>query len=86
MAQRKKVNEAVARPARTAVQATPAFLITSFIDSTIWDMNDETFGLVVLILTTVFSFVQTAIENSRGKGLMRNVPPKEAPVIDDKAV
>lgn len=79
---RKQVSESVARPARTAIQATPAFLITQLIDA-FYDLNDTQFGLVVLILTALISFVQTEIENQAGKGLLRSVPPTKSPVVDE---
>jgi len=79
---RKKVSESVARPARTVIQATPAFLITELIDS-FHDLTDYQFGLVVLILTAGISWVQTTVENELGKGLLRQVPPTEAPLVDE---
>lgn len=79
---RKKVSESVARPARTAIQATPAFILTQLVDS-FYNLNDTQFGLVVLVLTALISYVQTEIENHTGKGLLRNVPPTDAPVVDE---
>lgn len=77
---KKQVSEAVARPARGVIQATPAYIITSFIDSTVWDMDDQTFGLVVVGLTAVFSFIQNKLENKKGKAWwLRSVPPESVP-------
>lgn len=78
---RKRVSESVARPARTVIQGTPAWLITSLIDS-FYDLTDYQFGIVALLLTGAISYVQTEIENHLGKGLLRNVPPTETPVVD----
>lgn len=78
-----KVSEALARPIRGVGQTGAGLLVTELIDSTIWDMNDKQFGLVVLILGGLISFAQNAIENYLGKAVLRDVPPKEVPVIDN---
>ena len=78
---RKKVSESVARTGRTAIQGTPAWLITLLVDS-FYDLTDYQFGLVALILTGAISYAQAEIENHLGKGLLRNVPPTDAPVVD----
>lgn len=80
------VSEVLARPVRTAVQGTPAWIITEMVDAFLVDLTDRQYGILVLFLTMVFSFVQTAIENKTGKGLLRNVPPTEAPVVDHGGV
>lgn len=78
---RKKVSESVARPTRTAIQGTPAYLITLLID-TFYNLTDYQFGLVALILTGLVCFIQTEIENHTGKGILRSVPPTQSPVVD----
>lgn len=80
------VSEVLARPVRTAVQGTPAWIITEMVDAFLVDLTDRQYGILVLFLTMVFSFVQTAIENKTGKGLLRKVPPTEAPVVDHGGV
>lgn len=77
-----RVNEVVARPVRTVVQGTPAWIITEVIDSFVYDMNDQQFGVLVLFLAMVFSAAQTAYENYKGKGFLRSVPPTNVPVVD----
>ena len=77
-----RVSEAVARPARTGTQATPAFLITWLVDENIYNMNDETFAVVTVLLTMLFSFLQTGFENWKGRAFLRNIPPADAPVTD----
>lgn len=77
-----RVSEAVARPARTGVQATPAFLLVWLVDENIWNMNDETFTVMTILVTMLFSFIQTAIENLKGKAFLRNIPPASAPITD----
>lgn len=82
MTKHKSVNEPVARGTRTIIQATPAYLIALLIDS-FWNMDDNQFGIVVLLLTAAVSFIQTAVENYTGKGLLRHVPPTASPVVDN---
>lgn len=78
----KRVSEALARPIRTGMQATPAWVITEGIDALVWDMTDRQFGAVMGILTLVIGWVQVTVENAKGKAILRAVPPKQAPVID----
>lgn len=83
MKHRKQVSESIARSGRTAIQATPAFLITELIDS-FHDLSDYQFGIVVLLLTAGISFVQTEVENYLGKAVLRSVPPTKSPVVDEE--
>lgn len=78
-----KVSEALARPVRTGLQGTPAWVITEGIDAWVYDMNDRQYGVLVLLLTMLVGWMQTAYENHVGKGLLRQVPPTEAPVVDN---
>lgn len=77
-----KVSQVVARPIRTAVQGTPAYVIVYFLN--VWhipSMNPEQFGGSVLFLTLLFSLLQPLIENKIGKGFLRTVPSQSvAPV------
>lgn len=76
----KQVSAAVSRPARTALQATPAFAIVAFADAWIYNMSDTQFGAAVGLLTVVLGVIQNATENRLGKGLLRRVPPTTDPV------
>lgn len=78
------VMDAIARPARTAMQATPAWIITEFVDAWFYDMNDRQFSVTVLALTMVFSSLHALIEDRVGKGILRRVPAPPAPVIDER--
>lgn len=73
-----RVREPVARAARTAMQATPAFIVTEFIDSFFLDLSEKQYGALVGLLTLVFAFLQTATENKFGYALFRkfsHTPP-----------
>lgn len=78
-----RISEAVARPLRTAPQGGAAWAFTEGIDAFIYDMNDRQYGISIVLLTMLFSFIQTAIENGIGKAFLRSVPPYSTPVVDD---
>lgn len=79
-----RVSEAIARPARTAIQAVPAGAITEFVDAFLYDMTDRQYGALVVLLTLLFGWGQAAFENYRGAGLwFREVPPAEQPVAGE---
>lgn len=82
MANTRKVNSAVARTARTAIQGGPAWAIVEGIDAFFYDFNDRQFGIAVILLTMLISFIQNTVENGLGKGLLR-LPTDETPVIGD---
>lgn len=77
------VNEAVARPVRTAVQMAPAAVVTELLDIFVYDFDERGYMAVFAAITLLFGFIQTTFENSKGVGFMRNVPPTVAPVVDD---
>ena len=77
------VNEAVARPVRTAVQMTPSAVITEFVDAFFYDMGDRQYVALFALLTLLFGFIQNVVENRSGKGFLRKVPPVVVPVVDD---
>lgn len=81
-----KVSEALARPIRGVGQSGAGFVLTQLIDSTIWDMNEVQFGLVVVILGGLVSFLQNTIENYVGRAVLREVPPKEVVVVDNEGL
>lgn len=76
------VSEATARAGRTAPQGGLAWALTEGVDAFFYDMTDRQYGVLIVLLTIVFAFVQAAIENGIGKALLRNVPPFDAPVAD----
>lgn len=78
-----KVSEAVARPARTLIQSGPGWAVIELIESyELYDFTDRQYGITLLLLTALASFVQNRLENRRGKGFfLRNVGPKESPVV-----
>lgn len=77
------VPSAVARTARTGIQAAPAWAVVEGIDAFFYDLNDRQFGIAVILLTMLFSFIQNTIENGIGKGLFR-LPTAETPVLGDR--
>ena len=82
----KKVNEALARPVRTAIQGGPVWAVMELIEAyNVYDFTDRQWGITLLAGTALVSFVQTKIENHYGKGFLRKVPPKEVPVVDQDA-
>ena len=75
-----RVSEAIARPARTAIQVVPSAAITEFVDAFIYDMNDRQYAALVVMLTLLFAWIQAAYENAKGRGLwFRAVPPTNQP-------
>lgn len=76
------VSEVVARPIRTAAQATPSWIITEFVDAWIYDMSERQFAATVLLLTMLAAYAQAAVENAAGRGWLRAVPPKTVPVVE----
>lgn len=76
------VSEVVARPARTAIQSGPGWVIIEVIEAyDLYDFTDRQYGVTLLILTVLASVIQNAVENHRGKGLfLRSVPPVNVPV------
>lgn len=77
------VSETVARPVRSAVQMAPAAVITEIVDVFFYDLDDRGYAAVFAGLTLLFSYAQTALENYRGKGFLRRVPPTDTPVVDN---
>lgn len=77
-----RVSEALARPARTAIQAAPAAAITEFVDAFFYDMADKQYAALLVMLTLLFGWLQAAYENAQGKGLwFRKVGSTTAPVV-----
>lgn len=75
------VSEAVARPVRTAIQMTPAAVVTEVVDVFIVDMDERGYLAIFALLTLAFGYIQTAAENAKGRGWwLRDVPPEGAHV------
>ncbi len=76
-----QITEKVARPGRTLMQASPAFAVTEGIDAWVYDMNDRQYGVTIILLTMLFSFIQTAYEDYKGRAVLRNVTPQGVPNV-----
>lgn len=74
------VKDAIARPIRSAGQGGVGWVLTEAIDAFVWNMDDRQYGVSVIILGAVASFVQNTWEDHTGKGLLRKVPAPDAPV------
>lgn len=79
------VSEVLARPLRTAPQGGAAWAVTEGVDAFIWNMDDRQYGILVVLLTMLFSFVQAAIENGIGKAFLRTLPDHPQPITDTDA-
>lgn len=79
-----EVPETVARPVRTTVQLVPAAVITEVIDAFFWDLDERQYAALLGLLTILFSFLQVVLENHTGKAFLRQVPPKEVPLVSDQ--
>lgn len=66
-----RISEPKARTVRTAIQASPALAIVEGIDAWYYDMNDRQYGVSVILLTMLFSFLQTTYEDYKGRALLR---------------
>ena len=79
------VSEAVARPVRTATQGGLAWALVETTDAFIWNMDDRQYGVAIVLLGILFSFIQTAIEDGIGKAFLRDLPPQPQPILEDEA-
>lgn len=80
------VSEAVARPLRTAGQGGLGWIVTELVDAFVYDMTDRQYGVLVLALGVLFSFLQTVAENHTGTAVLRTIPPVRAQVLDEGPV
>lgn len=78
-----RVTAAAARPARTAIQGVPAFVITEGVDAFLYDMSDKQYAALAGLLLLLFSWGQALTENRLGRGFLRQVPPRTEPVLDE---
>ena len=80
----KRVTAAVTRPARTAVQGGAAYILVELVEAFgLYDFTGRQYAITLLALTTLLASVQAALENRLGVGLLRQVPPKTEPLVDD---
>lgn len=78
------VSEPIGRTVRTAGQLAPAAVITELVDVFFVNLDERGYAAVLAGLTLVFTYVQNAVENSKGKGWwFRQVPPTDVPVVDE---
>ena len=78
---RTRVSEGVARPARTAIQMTPAAIVTELVDIFVYNMDERGYLAVFAALTLLFGVIQNLAENASGKGWwLRQVPPAAVPI------
>lgn len=66
------VATSVTRPVRTAGQASVAWLVTEGVDSFFYDFDDRQYGVVLGLLTVVFSWLQVVAENYTNTGVLRD--------------
>lgn len=81
-----KVSEGVARPVRGLGQGGAGYLIVDLADEfTAWEPTTRQYGLAVLAVGAIVSFIQNTGEN-RGwfRPVLRTVPPTTAEVLDEK--
>jgi hypothetical protein len=76
------VSTSVANPVRTGLQGGAAWVVTEGIDAFLYDMDDRQYGVALVGLAMVFSFIQNVAENHFGVGLFRRVPEPDQPVVD----
>ena len=79
------VSESVARPVRGLGQGITGGVIVDALDEfTKWEPTTRQYGLAVILVGAIVSFVQNLGEN-RGwwKAVLRTVPPTEAEVVDE---
>jgi hypothetical protein len=72
-----------ARGARTAIQGGAGYLVAELIDTFV-DLDKTQLALVAVLLTALFSWVQTAVEDYTGKALLREIPEPNQPVADNE--
>jgi len=77
------VSTSVANPIRTGVQGGLAWAVTEGLDAFgIIPMDERQYGVSIVLLGVLFSFIQNVVENYLGKGFMRRVPEPQQPILD----
>jgi cell shape-determining protein MreD len=75
------VSPGKARGARTAVQGGAGYLVAELVDTFV-NLNDTQLALLAVILTALFSWVQTVVEDASGRAFLRDIPEPDQPVAD----
>lgn len=78
------VSETITRPGRGLAQGGAGYVIVDCLDEfTRWEPTTRQYGLAVIVVGAVVSFIQNTGEN-RGwwKAIGRTVPPTEAKLVD----
>lgn len=83
-----RVSEGVARPVRGLGQGGAGYLLVDLLDEfTAWEPTTRQYGLAVVALTTLMSFIQNLAEN-RGwvRPILRTIPNPQvgAEVLDER--
>lgn len=78
-----RVTEVIARPTRTTIQATVAALLVALWSNKVNHLSTEEVATYTVLATAVVNAIWVAVENYLERGLLRQVPPKTAPVVDD---
>lgn len=65
------VTAKVARPVRTAGQATVSWIVVEGIDAFLVDLDERQYGVAVAGLTVLFGWIQIVVENKFGAGILR---------------
>lgn len=71
MSKNKALPPSVANPARTAIQAAPAAVLTEFVDAFIVDLSEKQYLALAGLLLLLFSWGQNVIEEVKGKALFK---------------
>lgn len=70
-----RVNATVAAGTRTTLQSGAGWAVTEAINAFhVMDMDPRQYGISVLILTSVFAFLQNLTENGIGKAFLKKLP------------
>jgi len=80
-----RVPEKVARPARTTAQGAVAAVLVALWSAKVHHLSRDEAGTALVVVTALVGALWVAIEDHLGVGLLRQVPPTTAPVVDDKA-
>jgi cell shape-determining protein MreD len=80
-AEKHEAKPATARGTRTALQGGAGYLVAQLLDTFV-ELSDSQLALVAVILTALFSWLQTVVEDYSGHALLREVPETDPPVVD----
>lgn len=88
-----KVSEVVARPTRGAMQLAVAVALVSWFDDHVQHLSHQSdailsvspYNLAVGIAVVVVGAAWVRVENGLGAGILRAVPPKDAPIVDTES-